>query len=78
MGPGTGRQHYQGGASDRPTMSRSMDPLSVWGPGLWTPQTLWDLPPVQATFNGVPEKVALFLSQVISHVDLYGHLYPSQ
>lgn len=38
----------------------------------------WGLPPIQASFDRDSGKVALFLSQVISHMDLYGHVYPSQ
>lgn len=35
-------------------------------------------PPLKATFDGDPECLALFLSQVISHLNHYGHLYLSQ
>lgn len=38
----------------------------------------WGLPPIQASFDGDSGKVALFLSQVISHMDLYSPVYPSQ
>lgn len=30
------------------------------------------------TFNGIPDKVALFLGQVIDHLDQYVHFYSSQ
>lgn len=38
----------------------------------------WGPPQLQAAFNGNPDHVALFLSQVISHFNAYGHFYPSQ
>lgn len=31
-----------------------------------------------ASFDGSPDRVALFLSHVISHFDIYGWFYPSQ
>lgn len=46
--------------------------------GMWPQQVPWGPPPLQAVFNGNPDRVALFLSQVISHMDAYGHFYPSQ
>lgn len=39
---------------------------------------MWGPPPLQATFDGSPDWVAIFLNQVISYMDLYGHFYPSQ
>lgn len=38
----------------------------------------WDPPAVRTTFNGSSEKVALFIGQVLNHIDRYGHLYTSQ
>lgn len=38
----------------------------------------WGPPAVRATFNGSPEKVALFIGQVLNNMDRYGHLYTSQ
>lgn len=37
----------------------------------------WDPLAVRATFNGSPDKVALFIGQVLNHKDRYGHLYTS-
>lgn len=53
-------------------------PGYVGAPGGWPPQGMWGPPPLQATFDGSPDRLAIFLCQVISYVDLYGHLYPSQ
>lgn len=33
---------------------------------------------LQVTFNGRADQVAIFISQVLSYLDLYGHFYPSQ
>lgn len=38
----------------------------------------WGPPALQATFDGNPDYLALFLSQSISHLDQYTHFYPSQ
>lgn len=48
--------------------------MGLWQASLpsWEPPLLW------ATFDGNPDRLALFLSQVISHLDRYTHLYPSQ
>lgn len=46
--------------------------------GYWPYPPPLEPPPLKATFNGDPECLALLLSQVISHLDCYGHFYPSQ
>lgn len=33
---------------------------------------------MQTSFDGSPDRLALFLGQVIDHLDKYGHLYNSQ
>lgn len=40
--------------------------------GQWEPSAVW------ASFDGSPDRVALFLGQVIDHLEKYGHLYTSQ
>lgn len=50
----------------------------AWAPGAWPQQMLWGPPPIQATFDDSSDQVVLFLSQIISHMDLYGRLYLSQ
>lgn len=57
---------------------RTPEPPPSWPQGVWTPQAVWGPPALQATFEGSPERVALFLSQVISHMDQYSWWYPSQ
>lgn len=49
-----------------------------WVTGCWPQQQVWGPLPLQTTFSGSADRVSLFLSQVLSYVDLYGHLYPSQ
>lgn len=49
----------------------------MWGPGGWPLPAIWGPPPLQATFDGSPDRVAIFLNQVISYVDLYGCFYLS-
>lgn len=44
---------------------------------MW-PQQFWGPPPIQDTFDESAYRVSLFLSEINSHLDLYGHLYPSQ
>lgn len=47
--------------------------------GFWQPHPMLLEPPIlRATFNGNPDRLALFLSQVINHLDCYLHLYPTQ
>lgn len=67
------RRSHQGGEGS----ARGRDPDPVWVPGLWLQQIPWGPPPLQTTFDGNLECVALFLSQVISYMDAYGHFYPS-
>uniref|UniRef100_A0A2D4N5L3 CCHC-type domain-containing protein n=1 Tax=Micrurus spixii TaxID=129469 RepID=A0A2D4N5L3_9SAUR len=48
--------------------------------GHWEGQTpgRWGPPPLTAnTFDGSSHKVAVFLSQILNHFDLYGHYYSS-
>lgn len=59
-------------------VARTPEQAPLWGPGMWPQQALWGPPAIQATFDGSPDRVALFLSQIISHMDLYGRFYPSQ
>lgn len=40
--------------------------------------TILGSPPIQASFDGSADRVSLFLNQIISHMDLYSPLYPSQ
>lgn len=40
--------------------------------------TFWGPPLLQASFDGSLDRIALFLSQVISYFDMYGRYYPSQ
>lgn len=44
----------------------------------WPQQELWALPPLRTSFDGNPDRLALFLSQAISHLDQYAQFYPSQ
>lgn len=46
--------------------------------GPWPQEMVWGPPLLQATFDGNTDHLALFLSQVISHLDNYACLYPSQ
>lgn len=46
--------------------------------GFWPHPLPLEPPPLRATFNGNPDRLALFLSQVISHLDRYTRLYLSQ
>lgn len=52
--------------------------VPAWALGAGEPQPMWGPPPLQATFDGSSDRVAIFLSQVISYLDLYSHFYPSQ
>lgn len=48
-------------------------PLGPWGPGV-----VWGPPTIPVTFNRNLDPLAMFLSQVISHLDRYACFYPSQ
>ncbi|XP_039215403.1 uncharacterized protein LOC120315311 [Crotalus tigris] len=48
-------------------------PLGPWGPG-----NPWGAPPIPVTFDGNPDQLAMFLGQVISHLDQFAQLYASQ
>ncbi|XP_039213407.1 uncharacterized protein LOC120314410 [Crotalus tigris] len=48
-------------------------PPAHWGPG-----QQWGPPALPITFDGDPDRLAMFISHVVSHLDRYGHLYPSQ
>lgn len=65
--------------SSNPQRGGAMGQAPMWAQGVWPQQQqLWGPPPIQASFDGTADRVALFLSQIITHMDLYGHLYPSQ
>lgn len=68
------------GTSRQTDSARAHEQVPVWPAGIWPPQQplFWGPPPIQASFDGSSNRVALFLSQVISHFDLYGRFYPSQ
>lgn len=57
------------GNQDGECPGRVRDQVPMWAPGIWPQQMPWGPPPLQATFDGTPDHVALFLSQVISHMD---------
>lgn len=46
--------------------------------GPWTRHMPWGPPPIQASFDCSSDQVALFLTQIISYLDVYGCCYPSQ
>ncbi|KAG8140016.1 hypothetical protein E2320_002733 [Naja naja] len=59
---------------------RSLEGLNIIRPA-WALQVKpWPLEPLhlRATFDGDPARLALFLNEVISHLNCYPHLYPSQ
>lgn len=61
------------------TASHPAEHGQLWVLSVWPQQVMaWGPPPLQATFDGNPDRVALFLSQIIIHMDLYGWFYPSQ
>lgn len=69
--------HRPGGGSGDNLRGREQVPM--WSVGPWPQQPqFWAHPPIQASFDGSPDVVVLFLSQVISHFDLYGRFYPLQ
>lgn len=39
---------------------------------------VWGLPPLHLTYNGHPDRLAIFLSHAIGHLDKYAPAYPSQ
>lgn len=47
-----------------------------WSMGLWAQGPGWGPLPLMITFDGNPDRLALF--QTIGHLDRYGHLYLSQ
>ncbi|KAM3848292.1 uncharacterized protein M6D78_004949 [Vipera latastei] len=47
--------------------------LGTWGLGM-----AWGPPPIPVTFDGNPDRLAMFLSHVISHLDRYAQFYLSQ
>lgn len=79
-GPSQGSAVRGAGIQGSGNAPRVADLFPLWPVGLWSPQQLPFLgpPSIQASFDGNPDRIALFLSQVISHFDLYGRFYPSQ
>lgn len=76
---GTGQQADSHGSRGTCTTALHLPgPVASWAPGTWGPQPMRGPPPLQVTFDGSPDRVAIFLSQVISYMDLYGRFYPSQ
>lgn len=61
---------------DRPwDMTHALHPVPGREQG---PVACWEPAAVKASFDGSPGWVALFLGQVIDHLDKFGHLYSSQ
>lgn len=54
------------------------DHVPVMPMGPWPLHMHWGPPPIQASFDGSSDWVALFLSQMISYLDVYGCYSPSQ
>lgn len=71
------RKHQSGPQLQSNRQATAVD-QPMWLPGWGPQQAAWGPPPLQVSFDGNPDRVALFLSQVISHLDLYTRLYPSQ
>lgn len=65
------------GAQGLPTPADTIQglgrPVAPWGPGV-----AWGPLPIPISFNGNPNRLAMVLSHLISHLDRYAHLYPSQ
>lgn len=68
------------GPSWVPSAVASPPPSYAWPAGSGQGQAIppWEPPSLCVTFDGNPDKVALFLGQVIDHMDRYAHLYTSQ
>lgn len=45
--------------------------------GPWPTGFMWGPPPIPATFNGDPDGLAMFLGQILYHLDRYTSLYTS-
>lgn len=74
------RVHYD---EQRPSRSMGCDSqtsLPAWPAGGQGqgPVVRWDPPALKASFDSSPDRVALFLGQVIDHLDRFGHLYTSE
>uniref|UniRef100_A0A670ZFG0 Uncharacterized protein n=1 Tax=Pseudonaja textilis TaxID=8673 RepID=A0A670ZFG0_PSETE len=57
--------------------------IHSWGPsgtsGYWPQRRVWGgPPPINTSFDGNPDRLALFLSQTVNHLELYSNCYPSQ
>lgn len=63
------------GVTQGPAGAAHQGAIPIWPPGAWPQQPTFGGPPIQALFNGSSDRVAFFLSQVISHFDLYGWFY---
>lgn len=68
-----------------PSTDPEQQPATQTPPSSGWPTAYWYLPPLaleplhlRATFYGDPAKLALFLSQIISHLGCYAHVYPTQ
>ncbi|KAG8132986.1 hypothetical protein E2320_010816 [Naja naja] len=64
--------------SPRCTSGSQMPQGPIWPPRYWPQQMVWGPLPLQASSDGNPNCVALFLSQAISHLDQYTQFYPLQ
>lgn len=66
-----------------PVVPGGIRPLSLpgtgWHPGYWTlPPHHMEPLPLGVTFNGNPDKLAIFLDNVLGHLDHYALAYPTQ
>ncbi|KAM3835807.1 uncharacterized protein M6D78_010313 [Vipera latastei] len=68
----TGRPRQQPLRPDGGVLAQGM-PLGPWGQGL-----AWGPPPLTVVYDGHPDRLAMFLGQVINHMDQYGPAYTSQ
>ncbi|XP_039191766.1 UDP-GlcNAc:betaGal beta-1,3-N-acetylglucosaminyltransferase-like protein 1 isoform X1 [Crotalus tigris] len=66
-----------GGAGTRPRPSLEAGRYGGQVPPPWPQNMVWNPPPITLTFDGDPDRLAVFLSHVLNHLDRYSTLYSS-
>ncbi|XP_039196604.1 uncharacterized protein LOC120306793 [Crotalus tigris] len=72
---GDGLENLGAGPSSR--AYPGMGPYGGRVPAPWPQQMIWNPPPISLTFDGDPDRLAVFLSHVLNHLDRYTTLYSS-
>ncbi|XP_039196943.1 uncharacterized protein LOC120306935 isoform X2 [Crotalus tigris] len=65
------------GVGPRPVARPEAVPYGGQGPAPWPQNMVWNPPPIALTFDGDPDRLAVFLSHVLNHLDRYTTLYSS-